>query len=266
MQKNILKAILILLGFFCFLPTAWAATSVSDEGVTWTFDGDYEIGQFVNGDYWVLDPGGGVNIVNIDPPPRDDYYQDALPSYDCSSANPESVAGYYQINGSMIDPGPEDGQAYDSRALGFREDKWIEAPGVANPLSLLGDSSLISSVSFTNYCQDGYPGPYGGAMDNALRPSLKEASILTVVSERPTTNMFRLAYSGEVKEKYYFENIDYTKLARLAPSASCPDISSYSENFRRVWIDHLGNWINEAIQPRDNMPQYGRVYSNMIGE
>jgi hypothetical protein len=37
-------------------------------GITWTFDGVYLYGQFVNGDYWVVGP---AIIVGINPPPID---------------------------------------------------------------------------------------------------------------------------------------------------------------------------------------------------
>ena len=34
------------------------ASSVTQWGITWTFNADYEVGQFVTGDWWVVgDPG-----------------------------------------------------------------------------------------------------------------------------------------------------------------------------------------------------------------
>jgi hypothetical protein len=41
------------------------AKSVSQFGITWTFDKEYQVGQFANGDNWIVGP---VNIINIDPP------------------------------------------------------------------------------------------------------------------------------------------------------------------------------------------------------
>ncbi len=43
-----------------------AATSVSQFGITWTFDADYPVGQYVNGDYYVVAPSG-VRITSISP-------------------------------------------------------------------------------------------------------------------------------------------------------------------------------------------------------
>ena len=43
-----------------------AATSVSQFGITWTFDGDYTVGQYANGDNYVVAPSG-LTIVDISP-------------------------------------------------------------------------------------------------------------------------------------------------------------------------------------------------------
>lgn len=59
--------IFIFLSFFILPNISEAATSVSQYGITWTFDKNYTVGQFVNGDYWVLDPGDGVRITDISP-------------------------------------------------------------------------------------------------------------------------------------------------------------------------------------------------------
>ena len=266
MKRGFLIFVVILIINISFISASYPCSSITHYGITWTFDKEYQCDQFVNGDYWVLDEGTGINIIKIDPAPKEDFYQDALPSYDCETPNLESAASNYKIHGSMINPGPDDGQAYDSRASGFNEDAWINPPFSSSPLNIIGNSSLISSISFTDYCKDGYPNPYGGAMDNALRPTLKEASILTVLGEIPDSNAFRPWYSDDEKIFYNTENINYSKLKSLQRTSSAPNISEYTSLFTRVWIDHLGNWINEAIQPKDNMPQYGRSYSRVVSD
>lgn len=56
---------LFLLAAVC----AQAATSVSQYGITWTFSEDHTVGQYANGDYYVVEnsPGAGVTITDIDP-------------------------------------------------------------------------------------------------------------------------------------------------------------------------------------------------------
>jgi len=51
---------------FSSIGTLWAATaaSVTQSGITWTFDKPYEVGQFANSDWWVLGP---VQITAITP-------------------------------------------------------------------------------------------------------------------------------------------------------------------------------------------------------
>ena len=47
-----------------FVAMGFSATSITQYGITWTFDSDYVTGQFANGDYWVLGP---VTIDSITP-------------------------------------------------------------------------------------------------------------------------------------------------------------------------------------------------------
>jgi len=63
----IVEKFLVIGGMFLLLSNiemVYGATSVSQQGITWTFDGDYESGQFVNGDYWVKGP---VTITSLTP-------------------------------------------------------------------------------------------------------------------------------------------------------------------------------------------------------
>jgi len=59
--NGIIIAIVIL---FSHDANAATASSVSKHGITWTFNTDYEVGQFANGDWWVVGP---VTINSITP-------------------------------------------------------------------------------------------------------------------------------------------------------------------------------------------------------
>jgi len=74
----------------CMAQTA-VANQISQYGITWTFDKDYRVGQFANGDHWVVGP---VTIVCISPA--------------------SIVTAGRTINGSMLDP--VSGQGFDSGA------------------------------------------------------------------------------------------------------------------------------------------------------
>ena len=109
------------------------STQITQFGITWTFDGEYQTGQFANGDYWVVGP---VSIISITPESR-------------------NVSGR-TMNGSMINPSPRDGnrQGYDSAMSATVYDANVNAArphsqnlSAANPLFVPVHSSLISTVS-----------------------------------------------------------------------------------------------------------------------
>ena len=65
MSANTFRTYVVAAALLCGLGTpAFAATSVSQYGITWTFSADRPTGQFVNGDWWVVGP---VTITNITP-------------------------------------------------------------------------------------------------------------------------------------------------------------------------------------------------------
>ncbi len=63
-KKKLLILACLALVFTLTSPVVHAATAVSQYGITWMFDGDYSVGQFANGDYWVVGP---VVITRITP-------------------------------------------------------------------------------------------------------------------------------------------------------------------------------------------------------
>mgnify|MGYP007026480435 CR=1 FL=1 len=96
--------------------TAFAApvSSITQYGVTWTFDKAYESGQFVSGDYWVVGP---VNVVSVSPAPTG--------TRNGSSVNPKGGRQGYDDRGG----------AYDT------------SDNVSFPYSLQVNESLVSAVS-----------------------------------------------------------------------------------------------------------------------
>ena len=145
------------------------ATSISQFGITWTFDGDYESGQFANGDHWVV----------------------GRPTLVITSIAPASTNALGRItNGSMINPDPTtNAHGYDEQLNGFDPALNAARPGggdlsAANPLSVAAGSSLISTVSV----------PQAGA-----RPQLQTAAILTILFEAPADGSFRPPYCGDTR-------------------------------------------------------------------
>ena len=211
------------------------ALALTQFGITWTFDKQYQTGQFANGDYWVFGP---VTIVSINPP--------------------SSQSGGRTINGSMLNPSPTQGetQGYDSAMYDTYGPYYNSALNVAlnvsaqNPLSVPAGSSLVSTIS---EAEAGY------------RPQLKTAAILTVLSSAPADGSFRPPYCGTDKTIHFNKsNLDYTKLASLVPVVGTPNITDVEAYFEKPWIDHVPNWLGRYHHPTDNMPDYGREMAGQI--
>jgi hypothetical protein len=94
---------------------AATATSISQNGVTWTFSQAREVGQFVNGEYWVQAP---VTIQSVSP------------------------AWNGKMHGSMLDPAVGPSQGYRTAAAGFSADLRATLPLTVTA----GVKSLISTV------------------------------------------------------------------------------------------------------------------------
>lgn len=215
------------------------ATSITRRNITWNFDADYTVGQFANGDYYVVDPGGGIVINTISPA--------------------SSFVGARAINGSMIDPNPTStNQGYDS---GAASPPYVQALNVAwgisegSPLIINAGHSLISSESF-NPASETISTP----------PMVKSVEILTVLSEAPAAGSFRPGYSTLDKTiRYNVSDIDYGKLTNLTQVAGQVDTTTAASYINGTWIDHNESWTGRMIHPDDAMPNYGREISGQLG-
>src|SRR5271154_4891907 len=107
-------------------PPAGTASSISKDGITWTFSQAVPVGQFVNGDYYVVGP---VTITAINPPP--------------------TTSSPYE-NGSVVDLPTANGKSgFDSRLNdGTDESYWFDASLRSYPpITLRPGDSLVSSIS-----------------------------------------------------------------------------------------------------------------------
>ena len=216
------------------------ATQISQYGITWTFNQPYEVGQFANGDYWVIGP---VTITAISPA--------------------SILSGTRTLNGSMINPSPANGstQGYDSAMYGGYGPDFDavlnvarpnnQALSAANPLIVQPGSSLVSSISL----------PEAGA-----RVQLETAAILTVLAAPAPAGSFRPPYSGSDKAiRFNTAQLNRARLAHLAPVAGTPSLAEVERYFERPWIDHVPNWLGGYQHPAENMPNYGREIATEVG-
>lgn len=234
-----MKSLLLSLAVLGMAQACGAAQSLSQWGVTWTFDRDYETGQFANGDNWVVGP---VTIVGIDPP--------SVP------------VGGRTMNGSMINPTPRNykNQGYDSSMPGCTYQASLNVAfnvDADNPLAVPAHSSLVSTIS------SAYNQPSGGSAGGV---PLKRAVVLTVLPAPAPAGSFRPPYCGSNKEiRFNKSQLRYELLRNLTPAGGAPSIATFATYFQAPWIDHIGDWVARYHHPSSNMPDYGREMHTTIG-
>jgi hypothetical protein len=205
------------------------ATSVTQFGITWTFDTSYTVGTYANGDYYVVEntPAGGVTVNSISPA----YALDG---------------GTWHKNGSMINPtaGYTANQGFDSSTLAWEE---VLNVGDSMPLVLAAGDSLLSSSSQAT---------------QANRPQIYEFCVLTVVAAAPAANSFRPPYVGTDKTlSYTVSDLDYSVLQSLAQPNSgtnVPALATVEGYFARSWYEVTTSHEAQDLHPDLNMPNYGR--------
>lgn len=213
-------------------------SSVSQYGITWTFDRDYEVGQFVTGDYYVVGP---VTIVSVSPAPSGGR------------------------NGSMINPQPGFDQAYDGRWQYYNADL-----GVTFPVTLQPNQSLVSTISLSG------EGPYTDLMGEEVSSEhayLRAAAVLTCLNAAVPQTTFRPPLVGDVKPLFDSANLRVDLLPALTPTggaltvpASGDPIMQYKRYFERPWILHQWDWLGRMIHPIENMPNYHREMYALQGD
>ncbi len=240
------------------------ASSITQHGITWVFDREYPVGQFVNGDWWVVGP---VEIVDITPRPG-------------PAPEGESIADQIRLNqwgdtslrdnndwrhGSMVVMTPGSAQGYDSRNSNFRREGALEVP-----YSLEAHRSLISSISHSDELPNQVM--HHALMWESEKQSprvMKTAAVLTCLSEPPPEDAFRPTYVGSEKRIFRAGDLQWDRLHSLDPdpsAVSVPDWEEFERYFERPWIDHLnGSWLGQLLLPTENMPSYGRENARIVG-
>ena len=218
-------------------------SSISQYGITWTFDKSYECGQFVNGDWWVKGPA----VVQ--------------------SVNPAPSGGRH---GSMIDP-RTGFQSYDDRVNGYAITMLAKFPATLQP-----DQSLVSAISFTSFgctMRGGQGEGYGYDLNGVCKDDskIKTAAVLTCVAEAKSANTFRPQFSktlqGVPKKYYTTDQINTDLIPSLAPVTGIPtDLTYYLRGLERPWIMHNTDWGARALHPMENMLGYHKyVYGFAAG-
>ena len=219
----------------CMLSFGMAANSVTQHGITWIFSTDNTVGQYANGDYWVVGP---IKITSITP-------------HSVTDAN-----GWTR-NGTMLNPPVGSVQAFDS-SIRYTGATWNQFLNVApsftgTALTVTTGTSVVSTIS------NNIAGVSG------TRPQLTDAAILTVVASAPQSGTFRPPIVGSDKTHKWNKNtLKYGILKKLAPVEGTPALSTVEQYFAKPWFAHMEGSPARYIAPFNHMPEYGRDQAQQI--
>ncbi|MBF0230358.1 MAG: LamG domain-containing protein [Desulfamplus sp.] len=230
--------------------------SITQNGITWTLDRAYQVGQFANGDYWVVGPANIIAITN-------NYH----------------VHGFTPLqgqDGSMINPGTNTKQGYDKSLSSYDAILNVSYPNgypisASNPLLLDTNQTLISAVSWLyRSATDTEPGcPTFNATTQTTRPVIRAASVLTCLTEAAASGSFRPPYVGTDKSvRFNVDQLQSNQLENLGTSglSSIPAVESMENDFARVWLDHVNDYLGSYVHPSEHMDHYGREIAKKIGD
>jgi len=226
--------------------------SVSQYGITWTFERPARVGQFVNGDWYVV---GTVTIKTIDPRP---LYGSEIPRRELDRMDKERPEAQRVRNGFMLNPPAQMKVAYDS---GVRN--WFDPSLVQKlPVTMKPGDSLVSTVSM----------PKGLVLHAQLRNNIERgvddsspirtAAVLTCVSEPQPPDAFRPAFCDRRQKIYLARNLKRELLPVATMTKSMPKVQQYIRFTQRPWV---GTCFFGFEEPVENMPQYGLEYGRVVG-
>ena len=233
------------------LETLALQASVTQYGITWTFDKPARVGQFVNGDWYVVGP---VTVVAIDPATR---LSPAVPPEEADGRE-QSRKDKLVRHGSMLNPPAKPQMAFDS---GIRN--YYAADGLAVfPLTMQPKDALVSTISLGLKEQSKFVYHSSGLRDHHDNCPIKVAAVLTCVGAPQPVDASRPGYCDREGVTYLARNLRRDLLPKLAQVDAAPDPVAFAAVFQRPWLN-LGFFGFD--QPMENMPHYGQWVGQAAG-
>lgn len=212
------------------------ASTITRHDITWTLDREYPVGQYVNGDYFVVAPPEGVVVMSVSPAPIDGHHG----------------------SGVNVEPQTQPADAGASLYSGT----------VTFPLTLVADDALISFKSHlgeTNDCAANQYRNQGDYCEGFNQMRVLGASVLTAVSAVPLEHSFRPSPLGgrEYRTTYTLAALDavVAGLPALAVDEK-PDIEVLIRSRERFQFEAVTNWQRRASAPADNQATYAAYSRN----
>ena len=220
--------------------------SVSQHGITWTFDRAVAVGRFVNGDFYVVGP---VAVTNIEPRP---LVGDEVPKTEIVQAERDRTpSAKYIRNGSMLDPPARDEVAFDTGIPNYCHPDLVAIP----PVTLKPGDCLASTISLKVGEKANFPYHSEGVREQGDNSPIKTMAILTSIAEPLPPDAFRPSYGDRHQTIYYARNLRRNLLRRLPLPSDAPNILTWIRVFQRPWFNTCFFGFEE---PMENMPHYGQ--------
>jgi hypothetical protein len=226
--------------------------SISQYGITWTFQKPARVGRFINGDWYVIGP---VTVEAIDPRP---LYGSEIPRCELDGMDRERKQEQRVRNGFMLNPPAKMQVAYDSGVRNWFTPSLIQKL----PVMMKPSDSLVSTISM----------PKNLVLHAQLRNKIERgvddsspirtAAILTCVSEPQPPDAFRPGFCDRRQRIYLARNLKRDLLPKVAATKSMPKIQQYIRFTQRPWV---GTCFFGFEEPVENMPQYGLEYGRVVG-
>jgi len=234
--------------------------SVSQYGITWTFDKPARGGKFLTGDWDIVGP---VTVTAIDPKP---LYGNAVPKDTVDDKEREEFGGdgrrldekgrtapkanpNYCRNGSVLNIPPVLRKSgFDSRV---RHRLYDPAMTTRLPIKMSPGDALVSTISKGKIKRSSHYSPVGGV------------AILTCLKAPVPADAFRPGYMDPEKTIYLARNLKRELLPRLARVEKTPDPARLARYFSKPWLEY--NLFHEDWAPHQASRGYGQGLSRIGG-
>ncbi|MBN2583027.1 MAG: hypothetical protein JXL80_08160 [Planctomycetes bacterium] len=210
--------------------------SVSQHGITWTFDKPARVGRFVNGDYYVVGP---ATVKAISPAPADGRNGSTL-------------------NIPIVKGKSESKLGFDDRIPHGRYDaKLFQQPSFA----MKAGDVLFSSISFEKVEAIRPMVPRAKSHVSKEHSPVRTVAVLTCLAAPAPTDAFRPGYSDPKRTIHLARHLRRDLLPKLASPGNVPDMAEIQRWFERPWTDIV---MDEFGAPPDNMPLYGQEFTRAV--
>ena len=227
--------------------------SVTQYGITWTFDKPARVGRFVNGDYYVVGP---VTVAKIDPAPRfgQDVADDELDAREKNMPVDQRCR-----NGSMLNAPARQQAAWDSGIANYYHPEFR----ATLPVAMKPGDSLASSISLKKGEKVTYPYHPGSVRGEGDNSPVKVVAVLTCVADPLPPDAFRPGYCGHDPKIYLARDLKRELLPKMGRVPGMPDPVKFAENLQKPWA--ASGFFSFDV-PQQSMPNYAQWYAQGTGD